>query len=60
MTQCPMQYVDGEAAEALRFVDIAKTGPMPVAGGSMDQTRAFLDAEQLVRSDIARHEAERR
>jgi len=35
--------LDAEFLGVLRLVDIAKRGTWPVAGGSLDQTKAFLE-----------------
>jgi len=54
-----MQIMTPEISELIQYADIAeRTGLPPVEGGSMDQTKAFLSAASIIKSERAVWRAE--
>lgn len=49
-----MKSIDDKASQAMRFAGYAReSGLWPVTGGAMDQSPAFMEAEQQIRQDRA-------
>lgn len=42
LTTCPAEFVDVDAAQAVRFAELFKKGVPPVAGGALDQESWFM------------------
>lgn len=57
VTECPNQWIGSEVHGFARLADLFDKGLPPVAGGALDQTRAFLDAESAWRRDVKLLEA---
>ena len=58
MTGCPLEYAGVDVLHALEIAELMKHGLPPLAGGSLDQTRVFLDAARFIWSERARMRAE--
>lgn len=54
VTSCPRKQIEPSIWELLESVSFAENGLPPVGGGALDQTQAFLDGYQLVKSHDAR------
>jgi len=50
--RCPMKLIDGPVHRLMRFAEYARESSMwPVAGGALDQSPAFMEAESMIRSE---------
>lgn len=54
MTTCPFDRVTPDVWQALDAVDDAERGLLPMAGGTLQQTRTFLSAWRFARAEIER------
>jgi len=48
---CPSKMTDMKTREILRLCRLANKGALPVAGGTLDQSRQFIEALDLYNSD---------
>ncbi len=54
LTRCPKEVMTPLTSELFEYAEtVRRSGLWPVAGGSLEQTPAFLTAERIVRSDRA-------
>ena len=56
--RCPYQVVPDGMWSVLRYSALARNGLWPVAGGALDQSQSFLDAHQIVTSELNTLEAD--
>lgn len=48
LNECPLKMIDSKTLLAIRLARFAKEGAWPIAGGTLDQSRWFFDAAELV------------
>lgn len=53
LTQCPMTYIDDKTARLAQYATHADNGHLPVAGGMLDQTPAFVAGLAAFRTERA-------
>jgi len=53
LTSCPREFVDAELWEVIGYAELYRKGCPPVAGGSLDQTRWFVQASRLIWAEEA-------
>lgn len=54
ITDCPHKRVPRETDELIQLCEFARHGNLPVSGGTLDQTRWFLDAYQFYLAERSR------
>jgi hypothetical protein len=52
ISQCPLEIIDYETIELVKFVELYRRGLPPVMGGVLDQAQLFLDAADFGFSEI--------
>ena len=58
LTACPLEYVTDDVWQMLDAADLLEKGLPPVHGGSLDQTRVFIDAARFAWSERDRWRAQ--
>jgi hypothetical protein len=53
LTQCPMTYIDNNTGKLIEYANHADNGHLPVAGGMLDQTPAFVSGLAMIRAERA-------
>jgi len=51
ITQCPLEFINTEIWEVIKYVRLYEKGLPPVAGGALDQTYNFLLAADFVMAE---------
>jgi len=51
LKSCPTQFVDRQTCQLMRHARFAEQGILPVAGGTLDQTRSFVEALDFAQSE---------
>jgi len=51
ITQCPLTLIDNNVWEVIKFAGLYEKGLPPVAGGSLDQAKNFIDAASFIFSE---------
>lgn len=54
---CPLEAVPADVWQAIDAADDADRGLLPMPGGTLAQTQAFLQAWRFVRAEVERHKA---
>ena len=48
ITCCPLDLITADVWEVIRYAELYEKGLPPVAGGALDQAKAFIDAAGLI------------
>ncbi len=56
---CPAEFVGADIWTVLRFAALARRGAWPVAGGTLDQCRWFVDAAAWIWNEQAHWRAKK-
>ena len=59
LTSCPQQLIDGDMCDLLNLADLYEKGLPPIAGGALDQSKAFTDSCHLIWHDVAQFKNEK-
>lgn len=52
---CPLKVIPAEIWDIIELAELYEKGLPPIAGGSLDQMRAFVAAFRIVTQEKARH-----
>lgn len=48
ITQCPLEFIEREVWDVIRYAELFEKGLPPVAGGVLDQAYCFIEACEFI------------